>query len=434
VSTTGTNQNLLLGILAHQLNFISRDGLIAALNAWKTCKQTPLGTLLVEQGALTSAQREALEVLVREHIQAHGNDVEKSLAAVQLEQTTLDQLIAIADPDVQATMTFVGKAPEISEATGEFIPRLSGSSDASRTDQVAGQFTAGGTRYQVLKPHAQGGLGAVFVALDGELKRQVALKEILDKHADDPGVRQRFQLEAEITGNLEHPGVVPVYGLGTYANGRPYYAMRFIQGDTLKDAIAKFHDRSLNPSPDSDRAVFFRNLLGRFVDVCNALAYAHSRGVLHRDIKPGNIIVGEYGETLVVDWGLAKATGKVDPAAGDETVQPVLSSGSGSGDQGTQGVVGTPAYMSPEQARGEINTLGPATDIYALGATLYSLLTGKAPFEGKNIHKVIEEVKQGDFQTPRALDPTISRSLEAVCLKAMSARPEDRYATCKELA
>ena len=190
------------------------------------------------------------------------------------------------------------------------------------------QSASDGQRFRVLRPHASGGLGAVFVALDEELHREVALKQILDSHADDPVSRQRFLLEAEITGGLEHPGIVPVYGLGTYDDGRPYYAMRFIKGDSLKDAIEQFHaDGGLKNDPGR-RSLELRTLLRRFTDVCNAIDYAHSRGVLHRDIEPGNVIVGRHGETLVVDWGLAKATGQADPAprpAPDAEV-PILAS------------------------------------------------------------------------------------------------------------
>ena len=154
------------------------------------------------------------------------------------------------------------------------------------------------------------------MALDAELNREVALKQILDHHADDPNSRMRFVLEAEITGGLEHPGIVPVYGLGNYGDGRPYYAMRFVRGDSLKETIAAFHaDESLKNDPGR-RSLALRKLLRRFVDVCNAIDYAHTRGVLHRDIKPANVIVGKHGETLVVDWGLAKALGKAEPGAG----------------------------------------------------------------------------------------------------------------------
>ena len=169
-----------------------------------------------------------------------------------------------------------------------------------------------GVRYHKVRDHAKGGLGVVFVALDEELNRDVALKEIQDRHADNPTSRARFLIEAEITGGLEHPGIVPVYGLGSYDDGRPFYAMRFIKGDSLKDAIAAFHaDEALKKDP-GERALALQKLLRRFLDVCNAVAYAHSRGVLHRDLKPDNVMVGRYGETLVVDWGLAKSVERPD--------------------------------------------------------------------------------------------------------------------------
>src|SRR5205814_8407739 len=144
--------------------------------------------------------------------------------------------------------------------------------------------SAPAVRYRVLRPHAKGGLGEVFVAEDAELARTVALKQIQDKHADDPDSRERFVREAEITGGLEHPGIVPVYGLGTYADGRPFYAMRFVKGDNLKAAIERYHQEDSSASEPGVRRLQFRDLLRRFVDVCNAVAYAHSRGVLHRDL------------------------------------------------------------------------------------------------------------------------------------------------------
>ena len=191
--------------------------------------------------------------------------------------------------------------------------------------------TSDGQRFRVLRPHARGGLGAVFVALDEELHREVALKQILDQHADDPTSRARFLLEAEITGGLEHPGIVPVYGLGAYADGRPYYAMRFIKGDSLKEAIERFHtDESSKRNPGQRSLELAQAACAGSSDVCNAIEYAHSRGVLHRDIKPGNIIVGKHGETLVVDWGLAKPLGHVEPgsASAERTLMPSSASGS----------------------------------------------------------------------------------------------------------
>ena len=175
-----------------------------------------------------------------------------------------------------------------------------------------------------------------------------------------------------------------------------------------------------------------RKLLRRFLDVCNAIDYAHSRGVLHRDLKPGNIIVGRHGETLVVDWGLAKAQGKGTQPSGEPPLAP--SSASGSAETFPGSALGTPAYMSPEQARGDLDSLGLRSDVYSLGGTLYCLVTGTPPQEGDDIGEVLRKVQRGELTPPRQLDPSIDRALEAVCLKAMAPKPEDRYASCRALA
>ena len=286
---------------------------------------------------------------------------------------------------------------------------------------------------------AKGGLGDVNVALDTELNREVALKEIQGRHANNLDSRARFLLEAEITGSLEHPCIVPVYGLGAYADGRPFYAMRFIHGDSLQDAIKHYHGE---PSPvrgrvEGERTLELRQLLGRFVDVCQAIQYAHDRGVLHRDLKPGNIMLGKYGETLVVDWGLAKAVGRAEPrerpdAYDEPTLRPAAASGSAETLAGT--TLGTPAYMSPEQAAGRLDLLGPASDVYSLGATLYCLLTGRAPVEGKDTAAVLQKVQNGDFPRPRQLKPAVNPALEAISLRAMALNRTDRYATPRALA
>ncbi len=338
-----------------------------------------------------------------------------------------------------------------SSSTASAIHDNAGSTLTSTRDDparvVGGAESVGreGARFRVLRPYAHGGLGEVFVALDQELNREVALKELLMQTADNPASRLRFLNEAEITGGLEHPGIVPVYALGNYPDGRPYYAMRFIRGNSLKQAIERFHGepgcasdgsvattRSGTTQSANTSSLAFRQLLRRFLDVCNAIDYAHSRGVLHRDIKPANIILGKHGETLVVDWGLAKATGKGERAAEEQTLLP--SSASGSAETLPGSVLGTPAYMSPEQARGDIESLGPASDIYSLGATLYCLLTGRAPFEGAGVGVVLDRVRRGDFPKPRSVRPEIPEPLEAICKKAMALEPADRYRTPKALA
>jgi serine/threonine protein kinase/tetratricopeptide (TPR) repeat protein len=289
-----------------------------------------------------------------------------------------------------------------------------------------------GARYRVLRPHAKGGLGEVFVAEDNELHRTVALKEIQADHADNPESRDRFLLEAEVTGGLEHPGIVPVYGLGVYPDGRPFYAMRFIRGNTVKEAINEFHGADVPGRDPGERGLALRQLLRRFVDVCNAVAYAHSRGILHRDLKPANVMLGQFGETLVVDWGLAKPfEGSQTDAPPEKNLIPFEHAARGT----RMGVtIGTPAYMSPEQAMGRQDLLGPASDVYSLGATLYHLLTGKAAFRGRDVRQVLRQVQEGDFPMPRRVNRRIPVGLEAVCLKAMRRERGERYASALALA
>ncbi len=417
------SRDLLFGLLALQNGLINQVQLVTAFQAWTLDKARALADHLIFLGHLNAAQRAVIEAMADLHVAKHG-DVERSLAAIPARRSTHDSLARLGDPDIEGTLAHA-RPP---------LTRQDGESDADRTATYSvGSATSDGLRFRVLRPHARGGLGAVFVALDTELHREVALKQILDSHADDPTSRQRFLLEAEVTGGLEHPGIVPVYGLGTYGDGRPYYAMRFIRGDSLKEAIEHFHaDASVKDDPGR-RSLELRKLLRRFLDVCNAIEYAHSRGVLHRDIKPGNIIVGKHGETLVVDWGLAKPMGHVEPGRNSDERTLIPSSASGSASTLPGSALGTPAYMSPEQSEGDLERLGPRSDVYSLGATLYCLLTSRPPFEG-DLADVIRVVQKGQFPPPRQIDPSIDPALEAVCLKAMALKPADRYGSPKALA
>jgi tetratricopeptide (TPR) repeat protein/tRNA A-37 threonylcarbamoyl transferase component Bud32 len=435
------DRNLLFGILALQMDFISRDQLVAALNAWVLEKATPLGQILVEHQGLRPQDRDLLEIMVRRHLELHGNDAEKSLAAVSFLGSVREDLSQVADADVQASLAQVSAARPDSDpgATGPFLPGGKPAFSFRALSEAIGPDGPGDTlppyaRFQILGPHAKGGLGEVFVAEDRELHRQVALKEIQREWADDPHSRGRFLLEAEITGGLEHPGIVPVYGLGQYADGRPFYAMRFVQGDNLQQAIRRFHEAEKPGRDPGERSLAFRELLGRYVDVCQAVAYAHSRGVLHRDLKPGNVMLGKYGETLVVDWGLAKAVGRAEPEPdnSEETLRPSSGSAVAVTQAGT--ALGTPAYMSPEQAAGRLDLLGPASDIYSLGATLYAVLTGLVPFPGRDQDDLLQRVQRGEVVPPRRVQPSVPAALEAVCLKAMALRPQDRYVTALALA
>jgi serine/threonine-protein kinase len=420
--SAAADRNLLFGILALQMDFITRDALILAMNDWVLAKAKPLAQILVERQVLSSTRRTMLELLVEEHIKQHDNSSQKSLAAVTLASSVRERLQPIADGELHASLAAT------SAATQDASPA------ATRIQSFAGAATSEGQRFRVLRPHARGGLGEVFVARDEELHREVALKQIQERHAARQESRARFLLEAEVTGRLEHPGIVPVYGLGQYADGRPFYAMRFIKGESLEDAITRFHGAGRLERDPGGRSLEFRKLLAQFVDVCNAITYAHSRGVLHRDLKPANVMLGPYGETLVVDWGVAKIMARADGRGGSEetTLLPEALSGSAATVAGS--LIGTPQFMSPEQAAGRIESLGPTADVYSLGATLYKLLTGKPPFEGADAISVLDRAQRGDFRSPRQANPAVDRALERVCLKAMALQPEDRYPTPQALA
>jgi serine/threonine-protein kinase len=285
--------------------------------------------------------------------------------------------------------------------------------------------------YRLQGHHDHGGLGVILTARHEELDRTVALKRIRPDRLRD-AARRRFLREATLTAGLQHPGIVPIYGVGQDEGG-PFYTMPFIRGQTLQEAIDAFHDDEPLRRDPGRRGLRLRGLLQQFVTACNTVAYAHDQRVIHRDLKPSNIMLGPYGETLVMDWGLAKRLG-VDGAA-DEAEGDLASPGPSPEDLTAAGeVLGTPWYMSPEQARGE--PAGPAGDIYSLGLVLYAILTGRSAY-GESSERGpdrLDAVREAAIVPPRRRDARLPGALEAICLKALAGRREDRYATARALA
>jgi WD40 repeat protein/serine/threonine protein kinase len=405
---------LIAGLLALDEGRIKQAQLLAAFRAWSRGQGPSLVEILVAQGALDEAQRARLEQLAGLGLWSQEDPRETPPQHGQAPETR--------EPALSSTVIHVGSVAQGSGAQRD--PAQAKPAEAARAPN--------GQRYQVLRAHARGGLGEVFLALDAELNRQVALKELQGRHAYNALSQSRFLLEAEVTGRLEHPGIVPVYGLGRHADGRPYYAMRFIAGETLKDAIERFHGPQTAKLEPSQRELAFRRLLRSIIDACNTVAYAHSRGIVHRDLKPENIMLGRFGETLVVDWGIAKPIAAEAGAGGGWTslsgnVEDTSLTLHGS-------VVGTPRYMSPEQAGGRQDRVGPCSDVYSLGATLYCLLVGHAPFQDDDVPAVLRRVCQGIFPSPSRLKRGVDSALEAICLKAMALEPDDRYHSPLELA
>ncbi|MFI5457815.1 MAG: tetratricopeptide repeat protein [Isosphaerales bacterium] len=283
-------------------------------------------------------------------------------------------------------------------------------------------------RYQLFGEIARGGMGAILRGRDVDLGRDLALKVLLESHKDKPELIRRFVEEAQISGQLQHPGVVPVYELGTFADLRPFFTMKLVKGRTLSDLLRA------RPSPGDDLPRF----LSIFESVCQTMSYAHVRGVIHRDLKPSNIMVGNFGEVQVMDWGLAKVLSQ-GGVADDEVSrraepQPVVSvirtarSGSDADASQPGSVMGTPGYMAPEQARGEIDLVDERSDVFGLGAILCEILTGQPAFTGRTSEETLRKAVRGDVAEAFArLDGCgAERELIELARHCLAAEQDDR--------
>ena len=244
-------------------------------------------------------------------------------------------------------------------------------------------------RYAIGQQVARGGMGAILAAQQQALQRPVAMKVMLDNA--DPGDALRFVEEAQVTGQLAHPNIVPVYELGVDEQDQLFYTMKMVRGITLKKVIellAEGIEATVKKYP-------LPALLTIFQKACDAIAFAHSRGVIHRDLKPENIMLGDYGEVLVMDWGLAKILGQSAASNGHGSIATARTNSGDFGSTMAGAIMGTPAYMSPEQARGEIETLDTRSDIYALGAILFELLHLRPAVTGRDPMAVVDKVAQG---------------------------------------
>jgi PAS domain S-box-containing protein len=407
-----TGRNLLFGVLALQADLIDPQQFIEACLLWTSRKDVPLAEVLVERGWILPADRAHVDYLLERKLHKHGGDPRASLANIP--------------DDVKRCLATVGD-DEVHRSLADLpVPEQAGHQQAT-VDHVAGPHE----RYARLRLHATGGIGRVWVAHDGDLGRDVALKELRPERAEHAALWVRFLQEARITGQLEHPGVVPVYELARRRDDQqPFYTMRFVKGRTLSEAARVFHDKRLAGQAD---ALDLPVLLNAFVTVCNTVAYAHSRGVIHRDLKGQNVVLGDFGEVVVLDWGLAKRLGQPDgaPAAVATSEDP----GAADSGQTVQGqALGTPAYMAPEQAAGRLELIDRRTDVYGLGAVLYEILTGQPPFAGPDTLTVLRKVQEEEPAPPRHFWPDVPAALGALCLRALAKDPADRPAAAAELA
>jgi PAS domain S-box-containing protein len=295
--------------------------------------------------------------------------------------------------------------------------------------QDLGQYALdkSGPRYSLSNLHAAGGIGEIWLARDVNIDRDVAVKKLQTQRAPSELAKIRFLREARITGQLDHPGVVPVYEIcQDEETGLPYYSMRFLRGRTLTEAVRDYHHKR------RDGGVCLKSLVGllnAFDIICNTVAYAHSKGIIHRDLKCDNVILGDYGEVVVIDWGLAKQWGRSEFAAGTANLDATKPDETIAGQ-----VLGTPAYMSPEQAAGDSDVVGPASDVYGLSAIIYEILCGQPPFTGTSTIEVLNLVKSGTPLRPSQIAPGVPAPLEEICLKGLAKAPSERHDSAEQLA
>ncbi len=387
-----------------------------AVNDWTVHGDEYLADHLVAKGLLTDADRDRLET-----------DADSML------QNASEDIVSLGDT---AGSTSSSLTVRRLDASGRIAGLLGLGAIADWGEN--GQDRVVPARYQLLKKLGEGGLGCVWLARDQNLRRFVAVKEVRDSARGLPSALSRFRREAEITGRLEHPSIVPVYQFGgDMDDGGQFYAMRYLGKETLEDAITEYHER--REAGEHDPMQLHR-LLTSFVAVCQAIAYAHSRDVVHRDLKPENIALDSYGQVIVLDWGLAKFIGEseLDESFASDTPNEAT----GSEQTLTGEVLGTPRYMAPEQAAGRIDEIDPRTDVYGLGAILFSILSGYAPHEKSRMssktNSTIPQLLRGIVNNPTplasSLNPEVPPELDAICAKAMARKRYARYATASELA
>lgn len=406
-------QDIAVAALILRMGVISERQLSQALSTWTLHGDLPLHEHLVALGQI---------------------DIDTCNQLVERSPSLLKEVTPASDTGFTSAETVVARTLDSVDPSGA-IARLMGirSVSGSGANDATG-VRASMARYRLIRKLGQGGLGRVWLAYDEHLKRPVAVKEVTAP--DQSSAQERFRREAEITGRLEHPGIVPIYHLGEdIETGQAFYAMRFLGKQTLHDTIQEYHERLSEGNHDP---MLLRRLLTDFVNVCQAIGHAHSRKVIHRDLKPENVAIDNFGQVIVIDWGIAKVINELQTTDGTSSTHVAHPSNQSTMDGQ---VLGTPLYMAPEQAAGRIDELDERTDIYGLGAILFSILTGCGPHE--HTRNAANSINGRELLTAIAGQPTpnavqvnseVDPALAAICAKAMARRQYARYQSASELA
>jgi PAS domain S-box-containing protein len=409
-----SEHNLLFGVMALQADLIDVHQFAACCKSWAANQETPLADLMIGRGWILPDDKTHLDYLVERKLHSRRRADPAGMAN--------------HDGEMPRAQGGEGLGAAVSPAND--LTQAEDSHSASTDSSVLADHR----RYSLTSLHATGGMGRVWLARDRYLGREIALKELRPEHAGNAAIRARFLREARINGQLEHPGIVPIYELDERpGDAQPFYTMRLIKGRTLSEKAREYH-RHL--AADADVSLEFLDLLKAFVATCNTLAYAHSCGVVHRDLKGQNVILGDFGEVVVLDWGLAKVVGQSECHASTSPDAALASrEGSGELELTVHGqAIGTPAYMAPEQAAGSLDLIDHRTDIYGLGTILYEILTGQPPYTGSDARETVKRVQREAVKPPRLLCAVAPAALEEICLRALAKSPAERYSSAGERA
>jgi serine/threonine-protein kinase len=428
------DSELLLGVFVVQLGYASAGQVMAAAGEWATRRRegNSLADVLAARGLLDPDKRRMVEALIGRALQVNEGDVGRTLQSFSNGLNGLMRSLStsMSNPGSSTAPSLLPSPMAVEAGPGgptQVTPQgdsLEGNENVC--DEPIGRydFESGpaGTTHEL----GRGGIGRVVVVHDRYLGRDLALKELLAEHTSNPkfattrmvALEQRFLREARLTGQLEHPAIVPVFELGRRLNGGLYYTMRRVRGRTMFELMREA--RTLEGR---------LKLVSAYLTTCQAIAYAHSRAVVHRDIKPQNVMIGPFGETFVLDWGLARVKGRSDPRAKDLKLQPDIT-----GNVLEGGAIGTPSYMSPEQAEGKVESIDERSDVWCLGAVLYELLTGRPPYTGANPFDVLTRILKEKVTPVRTLAPDAPPELVAIAEKALQRERNKRYPSAAEMA
>jgi serine/threonine protein kinase len=372
---------------------------------------------------------------VPSHTTEQGGEDDQWLLHTQIGGQSGDDTLANMDYDVPAGTVIAGGGVTIAQVREQMglrdDVRLISSKMDSTVAHLQPDSASDRKRYVVIREIARGGMGKVLEVEDTELRRSVALKVLRKELLGRRDVVERFLEEAQITGQLEHPNIVPVHEMGVDGAGNLYFTMKFVEGLSLSELLLKLREGNR----DMLRDYSLVKLLDIFIKVCEGIGFAHNRGVIHRDLKPANIMVGKFGEVQVMDWGVAKLVDRDAYFEPDGAV--VLTDRLAAGTMHTMvgSIIGTPSYMSPEQANGDLDAMGPQTDIFSLGVILYEMLALRSPWTGRTSDEVLEQVRNKDPVKPSERNPDrdIPAELERLCLRCLEKDGEKRINSVREL-